>query len=276
MWRIGDRLMLAGQTIIHPFAPKERTISLGGFGVIVRRGTSDRFVARESLGKNDYHVVPHGVVVDLGANIGAFSLFASRTAANVYAFEPDPSNYRQLVRNLALNDVSNVVPIQAAISGSSGKALLHSAKSNKGSSSLVVDVSDDTVEVEVMTLRQLMDDYELAVIDLLKVDIEGSEYDLFAGLSDDDLAAVGEIVMEVHKMPGRSSRSIVDRLRHAGFEVTRRRTLLSVTGLDYFHAVRSSKDLSRSRAAGGTSVEMPISRDSVAIEEIRPRTSVGQ
>jgi FkbM family methyltransferase len=238
MWRMGDRLMLVGQTLLRPFAPSEQIISLGGFEVIVRKGTSDRFVTHESLGKNDYHVVPKGVVLDLGANIGAFSLFASRTAEIVYALEPDPSNFRQLSRNLAHNKVDNVVPLQAAIGARSGTALLHGAKYNKGSSSLVVDVSDDVVEVNVTTLRQLMDEHDLAKIDLLKVDIEGSEFDLFDGMSDLELSAISEIVMEIHKVPGKSSRTIVDRLRQAGFNVTQRRTILFVTGLSYLYATR--------------------------------------
>lgn len=238
MWRLGDRLTNIASIMLHPFARGERVVNVGGFDICIRKGTADLFVAREALAHDDYRVAPRGIVVDLGGNIGSFSLLASKTATKVIALEPDPANYAQFVKNMDLNKVENVIPLNMAIGGYNGTGVLHSARNNKASSSLVVDVSDDTIDIEVCTLSKLMSDNDIDRIDLLKVDIEGSEYQLFEQVEADELSRIETIVMETHRLPGHSPDVIVAKLEANGFNVKRRRTKLSMAGLDYFYATR--------------------------------------
>ena len=68
------------------------------------------------------------VVVDIGANIGYYTLIAAKLVGNkgiVYAFEPEPSNYELLCQNIAINGYTNVVPIEKAVSKTSGKTKLY-------------------------------------------------------------------------------------------------------------------------------------------------------
>lgn len=91
------------------------SLDVGSFYSIVYQGSYDPILKR--LSKAD-------IVVDGGANIGVFSILASQSAHVVYAVEPDPTNFRYLCRNVALNNVSNVVPINAALGPKEGHGFL--------------------------------------------------------------------------------------------------------------------------------------------------------
>lgn len=68
---------------------------------------------------------PNVSLIDVGANIGIYSLaFASRSLASVYAFEFDPSSLSSLIKNITLNNFSNVIPIQLSLCASPGLNLL--------------------------------------------------------------------------------------------------------------------------------------------------------
>ena len=79
------------------------------------------------------------VVVDVGANIGLYTLIASRLVGKtgvVYAFEAMPINYELLCKNIEINNYTNVVPIQKAVSNKTGEASFWFEKDWRGSSSL--------------------------------------------------------------------------------------------------------------------------------------------
>ena len=72
---------------------------------------------RSLLGKGD-------VFVDVGSNVGIWSLSASAVVGSrghVFSFEPNPTTFKKLLRNLDRNHITNVTPIQAAVSSSGGK-----------------------------------------------------------------------------------------------------------------------------------------------------------
>jgi hypothetical protein len=77
-------------------------------------------------------------------------------------------------------------------------------------------------EVPCATLQEVLDRHQLEKVDLLKVDCEGGEYDLFAAASDEALAKVETIALEVHAMgerTGEAQKALGDRLRAAGFSL---------------------------------------------------------
>lgn len=129
------------------------------------------------------YVPAGGVVWDIGANIGFFSLIAARLVGtgSVVAFEPLPRNLQALGRNVALNDIHNVTAVAVALSDAPGRATLQVLSSQTWAK---LDTSPDTafqeqlgavahVEVEVSTI-----DLQLRTQpppDLLKIDIEGAE-----------------------------------------------------------------------------------------------------
>ena len=76
-----------------------------------------------------------------------------------------------------------------------------------------------TVSVQTTTLPDVLKAMNWPRIDLMKIDIEGSEYEVFASLDQDILAAIGVIFIECHHLPGADPYLIAGRLVEAGFQV---------------------------------------------------------
>jgi FkbM family methyltransferase len=128
-------------------------------------------------------------VVDVGANTGYYSLWASRLVGplgRVHAFEPVPDLASALRRNVELNGMCNIAVRPEAVSECSGRAILHvsRAESNTGLSSLVmyeeIDRASDRLEVETISLDGLASDLDRP-IDFVKIDVEGAEELVFRG-----------------------------------------------------------------------------------------------
>lgn len=149
--------------------------------------------------RRDYGRIPAGaIVVDVGANVGMFTLWAlSCGASHVFAFEPEPANVRRL-RTATAND-HRVTIRTAAVADRSGHAEL--ALSGSTDNTLVVDAFPDapTVTVNCVTLDDIFN--TTGPVDVLKIDIEGGEYRaLFPSVLQPGL--VRSIRMEYHVMRG--------------------------------------------------------------------------
>lgn len=121
-------------------------------------------------------------VIDIGANIGYYTLIAAKLVRNtgkVYAFEPEPRNYDLLVKNILINNYTNVIPIQKAVSNKVGKAKLFIDKFDFGRHSFSEDTNlnkGGSIEIETITLDEFFENTvgSLAV-DIIKIDAEGAE-----------------------------------------------------------------------------------------------------
>ncbi len=236
-----DIKMLARSLFHDPLkAPAERKIQVDGIHMFIRRRTSDLFVTREVFQKHVYGKPPHGFVLDLGANVGAFSLYAGRTATRVFAFEPDSSNFEQLAKNMALNRTLPISIFKKAVGGKNGDAVLYQAAVNKGSSSLVHELSTHTEMVEIMTLENALSLCGLSHVDFLKIDIEGSEYDLFETASIHTLRRISSIAMEMHRVRGKRYRDVITKLKNAGFKVRSSYSWFWLFGMKMVYAHRDA------------------------------------
>ena len=126
---------------------------------------------------------PGGVFVDVGANIGYFSLLAASLvgeSGRVVAFEPLPKLVQQIRRSADQNQFNWLHVVPKALGKIPGVMSLALAAGNIGGSSLVASQqSGNRVEVEVGTLNTELADFER--IDLMKIDVEGFEYEMLVG-----------------------------------------------------------------------------------------------
>lgn len=127
------------------------------------------------------------IAIDAGANIGWYSLLFARISGDqnpVYAFEPDTRNFELLSNNIAVNKVKNVYPQKLAVSDVSGKQNLYRYNANNfGRHSLLPLNDEDVIEVDTVTLDEFFSQPGLQQrhVRILKVDIEGYEYNAFLG-----------------------------------------------------------------------------------------------
>lgn len=129
---------------------------------------------------------PGQTVVDVGANIGYYTLLFSRLVGEqgrVISFEPDPNNFALLCRNLADNRCTNVAPHRCAVGAEQTTLKLYRCPGNHGMHRAYESIccGDEFVSVESVVLDQHLADEPR--IDFLKMDIEGFEYFALQGMS---------------------------------------------------------------------------------------------
>ncbi len=124
---------------------------------------------------------PGDVVLDIGANIGWYSLLLERripAGVDIFAFEPDPLNFELLQHNLRINQAGRVTAVQKALAEEEGVQLLHRyGNSNLGRHSLLQLQDGDAVEVKTTSVDRFWDEMELGsrTPRFIKIDIEGYE-----------------------------------------------------------------------------------------------------
>jgi len=147
---------------------------------------------KEGISKGD-------VVLDLGANVGYYSLLAAQLVGKegkVYSFEPEPKNFSVLLKNIELNGYDNIVPVQKAVSDTSGKITFFLHNRDTGAHTIYQpDPGErqfaESIEVETVTLDEFLDGKENH-INVVKVDVEGAEMAVLSGMK--------KMIMENHNL----------------------------------------------------------------------------
>ena len=174
---------------------RERIVDINGFKMQVRieRGRDIDGISQRLIFEHEYEPVMTGVfkqvvkegmkVVDVGANIGYYSLLASKLVGNkgvVYAFEPETENYACLLVNRAINNMSNIIGIKKAVSDGNGTAELIVSSQESGAHSLVDcrGKVKEKVMVETVTLDSF---FPYGGVDVIKSDTEDNEVAVLRG-----------------------------------------------------------------------------------------------
>lgn len=163
---------------------------------------SDIFTIAEILYEKQYELetaLPKmPIIIDAGANIGVSCVWflANNPGATLIAFEPAPDNFAFLKLNIG--HIEGVSLHQEAIGEHTGTVDLHLATHGAVHSIVDVDVGSTTVAVPMDTLKNRLDSHSIDHVDLLKLDVEGSEMDVILGLGN-KLNSVDTVVGEVHE-----------------------------------------------------------------------------
>jgi FkbM family methyltransferase len=166
--------------------------------------------------RNEYQVEARcKTIVDAGANIGTFAVYAARKAPGsvIHALEPFPSTRQRLQETLSANGLEHRVTVHPI--GLSGGNSTRFMAADGPSQSRGTSTGGDGVAVQTQTLAHFLDSTGLVSVDLLKMDIEGAEHEVFAATRTETLRKFERIALEYH--PNGSSRSLFEKLRSAGF-----------------------------------------------------------
>jgi FkbM family methyltransferase len=168
-------------------------------------------------------------IVDAGANIGVFSVWTARRLpqCRILALEPFPETFARLQHNIGANDFgSRIETVQMALAADSGQRAMPTASQSQRRSLVAQDernVEGNVVTVPSITLPELMERRRLEQIDLLKMDIEGSEWEVLLSTPASVLRRIRRIQFEYHEVHprfGYSKEGLFAHLRDAGFSLT--------------------------------------------------------
>src|SRR5262249_27354517 len=151
-----------------------------GLKFAARAGTTDRGIINTVVAQDEYRTreLPQiKTVIDLGANIGSFSAFIAEKADKIYAFEPVLENATLARRTIELNTLNNkVILTAAAVSDHNGVVDLYLSPDNTGGHSPAYQFNKK-ISVPAVSLQSVFDAHKIFECDLLKIDIEGGEYE---------------------------------------------------------------------------------------------------
>jgi len=171
-------------------------------------------------------------VVDVGANAGVFTLIAARlvgATGTVDAFEPSTRDRERLLANVSLNGLSNVKVHAEALGRASGKAVLavagpdHPGHNTIGGFAYSADARAYELEVDVTSLDDFATAQNLTHLDLLKIDVEGSETAVLQGARETLRRFRPILVVEAYdpslRQLGTSAAELLELLRAADYEL---------------------------------------------------------
>lgn len=167
-------------------------------------------------------------ILDIGAHIGLFSIYASalNPQVKIIALEPEPENFKLMKENLKLNHCKNVTAVQHAVilSESEGRVersprtttLYLNANSHNHSTFYK---TTNPIDVPAITLENLITKNKLDKIGLLKMDIEGAEFDIFKNIDQDTWSKIQYIAVEYHELGNNKRADLENIIRSHGFSV---------------------------------------------------------
>ena len=137
-------------------------------------------------------------IIEIGANIGYYAMMEGRLVKHVYAIEPGPSNYQQLVSNVKLNKYMNIETFPLAIGDHNGEMGFEIAKACNWSR-IAVDETTENVKVQMQTLDSFVRDHKIAHVDYLRMDVEGYEFAIIQGARKTIERDRPDMFIEVHR-----------------------------------------------------------------------------
>ena len=284
-WAVGDRharLELNPERVEQCFGARTRCVLPNGLEIVHLNQYETDYLYKEIF--EDQCYLRNGVclqdgdtVVDIGANIGLFSLFVMSRCANpkIYAFEPAPVVYDLLKANCNAYG-SNVRAVNLGVSdhpktatftyyekssvfsgfysdetedGDAIRAVVRNmlnglSVAGESVEGYVNELTADRVrgkphECRLTSVSDIIRDNRIDKIDLLKIDAEKSELDIIKGIEDRDWPKIHQIVIEIHDRTEESVKQIGNLLFEKGFRcAVERETLLDHAGLYNLYATR--------------------------------------
>jgi FkbM family methyltransferase len=233
-WRdsaVAKRLFANHELYIRALAKKgEGTVVLkthDGLSITIRQNLWDARIIHEMFIDKPYirhfKLPPNPIIVDVGGYIGDFSIYSAHclNAKKVIVFEPTSENFEILLRNIKNNGFEDrITAVNKAVSNSSEVVLnvdIQESEEVHVSAYWYQDAESRTVPS--VTVAEVLEDYKLDSIDLLKVDCEGGEYDIFPNLTDATYSRINNIVFEHHDVGEHEKQldRILNRLHSAGY-----------------------------------------------------------
>jgi FkbM family methyltransferase len=192
-----------------------------------RIGKGDFLPGHESYILTKFTPREGDIVIDIGAHIGRYTITGSKQVGitgKVVAIEADPDNFELLKRNIALNNLANVLPLNYAVFSTRTRMKLYEQSASAKYNSVMLARAAKTknyVEVNADTLDSILKLNEVNQVNWIKIDVEGAEFEVLKGstktLSRENIS----LLIEIHNIDDPSHYdNIVDFLKYHNYEIT--------------------------------------------------------
>lgn len=154
---------------------------------------------RRNYNPKGFEINEKDTVIDIGANIGIFSLYASKKAkfGKIYSYEPFDVHYKRFKDNIKINNANNILGFNLAICGENCKRDLFISEQSSGMHSLIINKDSKTkVSIDCITLKDVFEQNNIKRCDFLKIDCEGSEYEILYTSPKSVLSKIKKISLE--------------------------------------------------------------------------------
>ncbi len=143
-------------------------------------------------------------VIDVGANVGFFSLFAYERFPNakIFSFEPVPNNFKKLKHHIINNECDRIHCYQQAVTKENGNNTIWADPTQEITTNASIRHSikqGQQIEIETISLTGIFKDLKIHSCDLLKLDCEGAEFEIIYETPKEVLKRVKRLAMEVHR-----------------------------------------------------------------------------
>ena len=164
-------------------------------------------------------------VIDVGANIGLFAKYMySKNANKVILVEANP-NLKDKIHNLLDNDLKRSSVYLSPIYSEKKKVVFNYSDENSAIGSVAFDPTmgieyeslTHQIELETITLDEIIENENINRISLFKCDIEGGEYDLIPSLTDRQMSMIDKFMIEIHQNKNNEIQPILNKLTSHGF-----------------------------------------------------------
>lgn len=163
------------------------------------------------------------VALDIGGNVGLVTYYLAQHFEKVITLEPSSEHFNTLTQMLAFNELSNVTPVNKALFTENGQFMFGGPKDNKTMRSLHMATWQDgkpEEKVETITLEKLFEEQGITHVDLMKLDVEGSEHEILSHPSFKNVAEkIDTILIERHNWSGRHPNQLNEALKNVGFTI---------------------------------------------------------
>ncbi|WP_422359123.1 FkbM family methyltransferase [Reichenbachiella sp.] len=209
--------------------------------ILVRNSTSDYPIFNQVFRDLEYDInfgFEPKSIIDAGANIGLTALYFSGEYPNckIISIEPESLNFEVLVENTKAN--ANIIPVKKALSNKLEKlSVMGSDRETSSFTTEKLESNEDDKgrrnEVETTTVSELMRENDLKSVDVVKIDIEGFEKELFESNHEDWVPYTKVLIIELHdRMKKGCSKSLFECMVKYDFELDMRGENLIFTNLN--------------------------------------------
>lgn len=200
-------------------------------GITLRQGTSDTFVFKEIFIDECYKdknnsLNKESVVIDIGAHIGLFDIYCTNKCGQIYAYEPHPENFELLEKNIKNTKLENVKIFNLAVWSEAGKDIAMADNGSGDTAEFSVSMGGEKLSgknhiLKTTTIEEIFARNNIEHCDLLKIDVEGAEYNILFSAPEHIYKRIKSIYIEYHPDIERKyfSRDLIKFLSDKGYKI---------------------------------------------------------